>query len=109
MNSFKPDWEEWINLNLSLGNCKVIMFQKSLEAGYNYDLIQRKLNIDYEIPKPLPMSFKNKVALRTAVKLNADKLEIYELANFLTPDECKAIIDLINMSDLKESSTINAA
>lgn len=109
MNSFKPDWEEWMNLNISLGNCKVIMFKKSLEAGYNYDLIQRKLNIDYDIPKPLPMSLRNKVALRTAVKLNTDKLEIYELANFLTPDECKDIIDLINMSDLKESSTISAS
>jgi prolyl 4-hydroxylase len=109
MNSFTPDWEEWMNLNISLGNCKVIMFQKSLEAGYNYDLIKRKLNIEYEISKPLPVSLKDKVALRTATKLKSDKLEIYELANFLTPDECTTIIELINASDLKESSTISAA
>ena len=109
MNSFTPDWEEWIDLNISLGNCKVIMFQKSLEAGYAYDLIKRKLNIDYEIAEPLPMELKNKIALRTAKKLQSDKLEIYELANFLTADECKTIIDLINESDLKDSSTISAA
>lgn len=109
MNFFAPEWEEWMNLNISLGNSKVIMFQKSLEAGYAYDLIKQKLNIEYEISKPLPMFLKNKVALRTATRLNSDKLEIYELANFLTLDECSTIIGLINASDLKESSTINAA
>jgi prolyl 4-hydroxylase len=109
MNSFKPDWEEWMDLNISLGNCKVIMFQKSLEAGYTYDLIKKKLNMDYNIPRQLPVNLKNKVALRSAKKLNSNTLEIYELENFLTVDECKIIIDLINNSDLKESSTISAA
>ena len=109
MNTFKPDWEEWMNLNISLGNCKVIMFQKSLEAGYAYDLIKQKLNINYEISKPLPIALKDKVALRTAKRLNSGKLEIYEIVNFLTPEECKATVDLINASDLKDSSTISAS
>lgn len=109
MNAFKPDWEEWINLNLSLGNCKLIMFQKSLEAGYTYDLIKSKLNIDYQVSKPLPVSCKDKIALRNATKLNSDKLEIYELEGFLTPEECTEIISIINVSDLQSSSTLNAS
>ena len=27
MNSFTKDWKEWLDLNISLGNCKLIMFQ----------------------------------------------------------------------------------
>ena len=109
MNVFKPDWEEWINLNLSLGNCKLIMFQKSLEAGYTYDLIKSKLNMDYQVSKPVPAICKDKIALRHATKLNSDKIEIYELKGFLTPEECSEVIEIINASDLKSSSTINAA
>ena len=39
MNIFRKDWEEWIDLNLSKGNCKNIMFEKLLEEGYEYNLI----------------------------------------------------------------------
>jgi len=109
MNTFKKDWEEWIDLNISLGNCKVIMFQKSLEAGYSYDLIKRKLNIDYEISKPLPASCKDKLALRTATKIHADKLEIYEINDFLTRDECAEAIALIDAADLNVSTTFSNA
>ena len=80
MNVFKPDWEEWINLNLSLGNCKLIMFQKSLEAGYTYDLIKSKLNIDYQVSKPVPAMCKDKIALRNARKIikgtNCDAVKV---------------------------------
>ena len=50
METFAPDWEEWIDLNLRLGNCKQIMFQKSLDAGYSHALLRRKIGIDYVIP-----------------------------------------------------------
>ena len=109
MNVFKPDWEEWINLNLSLGNCKLIMFQKSLEAGYTYDLIKSKLNIDYQVSKPVPAMCKDKIALRNAKKIHSDKLEIYELEGFLTPEECAKVISIINASDLQSSSTMSAS
>jgi prolyl 4-hydroxylase len=109
MNSFTKDWEEWLDLNISLGNCKLIMFQKSLDTGYAYDLIKRKLNIDYHVSTPLPLVFKDKIALRTAKKINADKLDIYEITNFLTQEECQEIIEIINNSDLKSSSTISSA
>jgi hypothetical protein len=46
METFTPDWEEWIDLNLRLGNCKQIMFQKSLDAGYSHALLKRKIGID---------------------------------------------------------------
>jgi len=109
MNSFATIWEEWLDLNISLGNCKLIMFQKSLDAGYSYDLIKRKLNIDYHVSVPLPSALKDKIALRNARKINSDKLEIYELTDFLTQEECKEIIEIINNSDLTSSSTISTA
>ena len=109
MNKFKPEWEQWIDFNISLGNCKMIMFKKSLEAGYAHELIKSKLNIDYYASEPLPLGLKDKIALRNAKKINSDKLDIYELPDFLTPDECKEIVDIINISDLQSSSTISAA
>jgi prolyl 4-hydroxylase len=51
METFKPDIEEWINLNLKLGNCKVSMFKTLLELGYKYSIIRNKLNIDYNDSK----------------------------------------------------------
>jgi prolyl 4-hydroxylase len=109
MNSFKPDWEEWMNLNISLGNCKLIMFQKSLEAGYNYDLIKNKLNIEYHVSKPMPVACRDKIALRNAVRIPSNKLEIYEIVDFLTQEECTEVIKIINDSNLQSSSTINVA
>jgi prolyl 4-hydroxylase len=109
MDSFGKDWEDWMDLNISLGNCKLIMFQKSLDAGYAYDLIKAKLNIDYHVSEPLPLALKDKIALRNAKKIQSDKLEIYELDDFLTQEECKEIVDFINNSDLQSSSTISSA
>jgi hypothetical protein len=30
MDVFKKDWEEWMDHNISLGNCKNIMFENPL-------------------------------------------------------------------------------
>jgi prolyl 4-hydroxylase len=114
MNIFKPEWEDWLNLNISLGNCKLIMFQKSLDAGYEYNLIKSKLKIDYQESIPLPAALKNNISLvnnislRNATRLNSNKLQIYELENFLTKEECSDIINIINSEDLHDSSTINS-
>ena len=111
METFSPEWEEWIDLNLRLGNCKQIMFQKSLEAGYSHALLKRKIGIDYtqSQPQSQPQSRSDVVALRTAQRLNARNLEIYRIDNFLTQDECSEIIAVINASELTLSSTYNAA
>jgi len=107
MNEFKPEWEEWLDLNLRLKNCKNIMFQKSLDEGYSYNLIHAKLGIDYIVEEKNTSDTKS-IALRTAIKLNARNLEIYKIPNFLTSDECDAIIRMIDSSDLQTSSTQNA-
>jgi prolyl 4-hydroxylase len=105
METFASSWEKWIDLNLSLGNCKKIMFQKSLEAGYSYDLLKRKIGIDYTLP---PVSLRLPVvALRTAQRLQAKNLEIYRIDQFLTAHECDQIVSLINASELTTSSTYN--
>ena len=111
MESFTLEWEEWIDLNMRLGNCKHIMFQKSLEAGYSHALLKRKIGINY-IPSLIPSSQtrtdgSGAVALRTAQKLNARNLEIYKIDNFLTQDECAQIIASINASELTVSTTYN--
>jgi prolyl 4-hydroxylase len=106
METFAPDWEEWIDLNLRLGNCKQIMFQKSLDAGYSHALLKRKIGIDYQAP--VQMQALSRVALKTAQRLNAKNLEIFRVDGFLTPDECADIIATINASELTESSTYNA-
>lgn len=107
MQTFKPNWEEWIDHNLRLNNCKKIMFQKSLEAGYSYDLLHRKLGIDY-IVAPNNTTNTERVALRTAHKLNARNLDIYTIDDFLTKEECDKIIQDINSSELSTSKTYSA-
>jgi len=107
MNSFKKEWEEWIDYNISLGNCKNIMFQKLLDAGYSYDLIKQKLNIDYMISNVLPEHLTSKIALKKAIRINSDKLEIYKIENFLNNEECEKLIQIINSSKLIDSQTIN--
>lgn len=109
MNVFKKDWEEWIDLNLSKGNCKVQMFKILLKEGYDYNLIKNKLDIDYLIEDTNQTELRNQIALRNAVKLNAKNLEIYEIENFLTKEECSKIISLINNSKLNDSSTISSS
>lgn len=108
METFTADWEEWIDLNLKLGNCKKIMFQKSLEKGYSYNLLHRKIGIDYIVEKKNKTDITN-IALRTAKKVNARNLELYTIDNFLTKEECDKIIEDINNSDLVNSSTYSAS
>ena len=108
MNKFAKDWEDWINLNLSLGNCKQIMFKKSLDAGYDFNLIKEKLGIDYIISdNSSNTTYIDKIALKNAIKLNSNNLEIYKIDNFLTKEECQEIINIINSENLVRSSTIN--
>jgi len=110
METFAPDWEEWIDLNLRLGNCKQIMFQKSLDAGYSYALLKRKIGIDYALPRAsssTELSIPVAIALRTAQRLQAKNLEIFRIDGFLTAHECEQIISLINASELSTSSTYN--
>jgi prolyl 4-hydroxylase len=107
MEVFKKDWEEWIDHNISLGNCKNVMFQKSLDEGYSYDLIKQKLNIDYIISPVLPEKLTNKCALKKAIRINNEQLEIYKIENFLNNEECEKIIQIINSSNLIDSQTIN--
>jgi prolyl 4-hydroxylase len=108
MDVFNKDWEEWMDHNISLGNCKNIMFQKSLDAGYSYDLIKQKLNIDYVVSSVLPEELTNKCALKNAIKVNNENLEIYKIENFLNNEECTKLIEIINSSNLINSQTINA-
>jgi len=105
MQSFKPEWEKWINHNILLGNCRRIMFQKSLEAGYSHELLKKKLGIDYDISETKNTS---KIALINSRKINARNLEMYVIDNFLNNDECSKIIDIINLSNLENSSTYNS-
>jgi prolyl 4-hydroxylase len=109
METFAPDWEEWIDLNLRLGNCKQIMFQKSLEAGYSHALLKRKIGIDYTLTRQSRPQSQSDVALRTAQRLNARNLEIYRIEHFLTQTECSEIIAVINESELTVSSTYNVS
>ena len=85
------------------------MFKILLKEGYDYNLIKNKLDIDYLIEDTNQTELRNQIALRNAVKLNAKNLEIYEIENFLTKEECSKIISLINNSKLNDSSTISSS
>jgi len=106
-NEFKKDWEEWIDHNISLGNCKNIIFQKSLDEGYCYELIKKKLNMDYKISSVLPEKLTNKCALKNAIRIKNENLEIYKIENFLNNEECEKLIQIINSSELINSQTLN--
>jgi prolyl 4-hydroxylase len=100
METFEEDWKTWIDTNIQLGSCKKIMFQKLLDRGYSYQLIRRTLGIDY---------FTNRVALRTANKINARNIELYTIDNFLTTRECEQIIRIMQESGLVESTTVSGS
>ena len=108
METFAKNWEEWIDLNMKLGNCRRIMFQKSLDQGYSYDLVSKKLGISYKV-EPNHSANTDTITLRIAQKIHAKHLELYTIPGFLTPDECKQIITLIDAEDLIDSSTFNAS
>jgi prolyl 4-hydroxylase len=117
MNVFKKEWEQWLDFNICSGNCRLIMFKKSLDEGYAYDLIKSKLNIDYYISntdsdkqvsdKQVSDNFTDRIALLNATSINTYTLEIYELQNFLTIEECKEIITIIDKTNLQASTTVN--
>ena len=110
METFAPEWEEWIDLNLRLGNCRQIMFQKSLEAGYSHALLKRKIGVDYRAPVQMhALDRVPTVALRTAQRLQAKNLEIFRVDGFLSPQECAYIVATINASELTESATYNVS
>jgi len=108
MEVFKKDWEEWIDHNVALGNCKKILFEKSLNEGYSYNLLKNKLNMDYHISNSSLNSI-DKVSLKKAIKIQSDKLEIYKIENFLNREECDKLIEMINSSNLISSQTINVS
>ena len=95
IKTFSPDFEEWIDENIKLKNCKVQLFKTLLEKGYQYDLIKNRLNIDY-----------NRISLRTAELINYKNLKIYSIKNFLTTEECDEIIEKIQNEPEETSTTM---
>lgn len=108
METFTPDWEEWIDLNLRLGNCKKIMFQKSLDQGYSYNVLKNKIGIDYQVDANHAANVEQ-VALRVGQRIKARNLDIYTIPGFLTSEECASVVALIQGEELLESTTFNAA
>lgn len=117
---FDEAWLEWIQTNVNNGQDKNGIFKILLDEGYAFDAIERAMNFRPSVPtsqlvnpfnqqQAAPQQVKHaeqahkggnhgaatdprRIFIPNALKLNSSKLEMYALAQFLTPDECERIV-----------------
>jgi prolyl 4-hydroxylase len=79
---FTSQWKDWVRDNVERGCSTEEIFNTLLKEGFEPTAIERELNI-------------RRVPLK---RFPSDKLELYTAENFLEPEECVEIIDIINAS-----------
>jgi len=116
-DTFDDEWKHWIWSNVHEGVPKEALFKALLGEGWDHDSIKRELSFDLNeratFPTPMPTSnakprsstdCKQEEAVGSGKspalwvsrgdKFDSDKLELYIIDNFLSGDECKALIKL---------------
>ena len=110
---FSDHWKIWIWSNVDRGCDKDGIFKILSENGFGYNDIVEELGHEpaeelSSIPNPLqhvvevsgPQFFPN------AKRFASDKIDVYTVENFLTPEECRGLIDLIKQ-DARPSTVVD--
>ena len=115
-HEFTEEWQNWIETNVAAGHDKNGIFKILLNHGYSYDAISDEMQFEPTLPVDElvdprkgnaetlaasgttvfgnPLS-KDKLFVPNAVALDSDILTLYNLENFLNPDECEYVIEAI--------------
>ena len=115
-HEFTEEWQNWIETNVAAGHDKNGIFKILLNHGYSYDAISDEMQFEPTLPVDKlvdprkgnaetlaasgttvfgnPLS-KDKLFVPNAVALDSDILTLYNLENFLNPDECEYVIEAI--------------
>ena len=109
-DGFEDVDEGWIQENINLGNSKNALRDILLTKLYDYRLVNRRLGF----PEVETTNANNELKfhkskwglLRTADKIYAEKLDIFRIDNYLTPEECEEIISIIDSKQLVQSTTL---
>lgn len=92
---FDDEWKYWIWSNVNNGCHKKGIFEILLRNGFHFDSIKRELGYDPAAPLTVHNSVSRKLNDTKGVrKVDTDKLELYELDNFLDHVECEKLIEL---------------
>ena len=106
-------WKNWIHSNIKRDCDKNEIFKILLNNNFDYNLIKKELNIDYEDTYQIFYNKNNKhknpyyISIPNAIKIDTDKMQIYTLDNFLNDDECQKIINISKKYLTKSTVTDN--
>lgn len=114
-------WKTWLAVNLNTGCDKNSLFRIMWDEGFDYQAIKREMQYEPAlpielIPNPLKVVQQpvtqavsygkidpEQLFIPNAKRLDTDKAELYILDDFMTRDECKKMVALIN-SRMKPST-----
>lgn len=124
---FDLEWKKWLRKNLKAGKDKNGIFKVLLDSGFEYNAIKRQMKFEPTLPVDKlvnPLRAATGISSRTdtthaysgqntnvhprlflpnAQRFASDKLELYRVDGFLTPDECEQLVERIR-SKLKPSA-----
>ncbi|GAC20168.1 prolyl hydroxylase family protein [Paraglaciecola arctica] len=122
---FDESWQQWIRTNVDAGQDKDGIFKILLDEGYDYQAIKQQMNYEPSIPVVLLQNpFKiaeqktrqqriqsqnqslSKLFIPGAKSFGTADIELYSVEDFLLPQECQALIELIEQA--KQPSTITS-
>jgi prolyl 4-hydroxylase len=120
INFEKPD-ESWVDENIQRNSCKKQLKETLIDMGYSSYLINKKLGIVEDTKVNIAVEGINRnihntyngladkplVCLRSATKISAINVDIYEITNFLTDDECEQLINIINSQGVSQSLVVD--
>lgn len=112
-NEFDESWKNWIQTNVDRGCCKDGIFKILLDEGFTFEAISRQMgyqpNVDIQaLVNPLKESqsavtqqnsdaviSRSHIFIPNAKRLDDERVELYDLDDFLNEDECTKLIERI--------------
>ena len=104
-------WKNWINENLELGVAPTKIFETLINNDFDINDIEKQMNTS-SIKKDSNSVNKTLMNKRTTIehgfKINVEnnKLEIYQINNFLNQNECNQLIKIIKKNKTKSKVSI---
>lgn len=111
---FDESWKNWIQTNIDRGCCKDGIFKILLDEGFSHEAISKQMAYEpaaavQTLVNPLKVAgqaqqraqnsgtaiSRNHIYIPNAKRLADDRIELYELENFLSESECAALVERI--------------
>jgi len=113
--NFPDEWKRWIWANIDRGCDRVEIGRILLDEGFDHRLIQKELNFKWT--RNETTGFASSTACRRASELGGDYfplatrlgqagIELYQIDDFVTKEECRRLRELAD-TDMQRSSVTN--